>query len=63
MRLSTDGQRAQERGSVRVSVTVPKEHHDELLRIATKNRVSVAWVVRAAVERYVTDEAPLLFQK
>lgn len=48
--------------SVRLSVTVPKEHHEELTRIAVKNRVSVAWVVRAAVERYVTDEAPLLYQ-
>jgi predicted transcriptional regulator len=48
--------------TVRLSVTVPKEHHAELLRIAKKNRVSVAWVVREAVARYVENDAPLFYQ-
>lgn len=54
--------RSQGCSSVRLSFTVPKEHHAELLRLAAKNKVSVAWVIRAAVERYVADEGPLLFQ-
>lgn len=43
----------------RVSVTVPQKHYTELSRIAEKKRVSVAWVVRAAVEQYLTASTPL----
>jgi len=50
------GQGSQSR---RVSVTFPADHYAELGRIAERKRVSVAWVVRDAVEKYLAAEAPL----
>jgi metal-responsive CopG/Arc/MetJ family transcriptional regulator len=46
--------------SPRLSVTIPSETYDSLERIAKKKKVSLAWVVRDATERYVSDELPLL---
>jgi len=43
----------------RVSVTFPVEHYEELERIAQTNRVSLAWVVRHAVEQYLDGKTPL----
>jgi hypothetical protein len=40
-------------------VTIPVETYDSLERIARKKKVSLAWVVRDAAERYVSDELPL----
>jgi predicted DNA-binding protein len=45
--------------SPRLSVTIPVETYDSLERIAKKKKVSLAWVVRDAAERYVSDELPL----
>lgn len=45
--------------NVRVSITLPSEHHDDLQRLAARKRVSLAWVVRDAVERYLENQAPL----
>ena len=46
--------------TVRTSVSLPREHYDILASVAEQNRVSVAWVVRDAVARYVEDRWPLL---
>ena len=46
--------------SVRVSVSLTAEQRRELNDIAKKNRVSVAWVVREAIDRLLKDELPLL---
>jgi hypothetical protein len=43
----------------RASVTFPADLYAELERIALENRVSVAWVVRDAVEKYVEAQYPL----
>lgn len=48
-----------ERGMARTSVSLPSEDYAELERIAEQHRVSVAWVVREAVTRYLTDRSPL----
>jgi len=45
--------------NVRLSVILPKDQHDELQDLANSKRVSLAWVVRDAVERYLDDQAPL----
>ena len=45
--------------SPRLSVTIPFETYDSLERIARKKKVSLAWVVRDAAQRYVSDELPL----
>ena len=50
------GKKAQ---SVRTTVTLPSEDYHELERLAEQKKVSVAWVVRAAVEKYLNAEIPL----
>ena len=45
--------------SRRASVTFPTELYAELERIAEEKKVSVAWVVRDAVEKYVEVRYPL----
>lgn len=43
----------------RASVTFPGDLYAELERIAEEKKVSVAWVVRDAVEKYVEAQYPL----
>lgn len=47
---------------IRVSVSLPHGLHAELERIARDKKVSLAWVVRDAAEKYVADQWPLLPQ-
>lgn len=44
----------------RASVTFPPELYQTLEAIARSKKVSVAWVVRDAAEKYVADQWPLL---
>ncbi|MEL7381870.1 MAG: ribbon-helix-helix domain-containing protein [Pseudomonadota bacterium] len=44
----------------RLSVSLTAAQHHELSEIARKNRVSVAWVVREAIDRLLKDDMPLL---
>lgn len=44
----------------RVSVTFPLELYETLEAIARSKKVSVAWVVRDAAEKYVAEQWPLL---
>lgn len=44
----------------RLSVSLPHELHRELERIARDKKVSLAWVMREAAEKYVADQWPLL---
>ena len=46
--------------TLRASVSFPSELYDTLERIAKERRVSVAWIVRDAAEKYVGDQWPLL---
>lgn len=50
-------------GTVRASVTFPAEVYAELERIAEKKKVSVAWVVRDAAEKYVEAQYPLFHEQ
>lgn len=45
--------------SVRASVSFPSEVYRDLERIAEERKVSVAWVVRDAAEKYIADLHPL----
>jgi hypothetical protein len=38
---------------------IPRSRYNELERIADGKRVSVAWVVREAVDEYLVSQAPL----
>ncbi|KIO48292.1 CopG family transcriptional regulator [Nitrosospira sp. NpAV] len=42
----------------RASVTFPPELYEALEAIARSKKVSVAWVVRDAAEKYVANEHP-----
>lgn len=44
----------------RASVTFPPDLYETLEAIARSKKVSVAWVVRDAAERYVADQWPLI---
>ena len=44
--------------SPRTSVTLPAEVHRKLGEIAKEKKVSLAWVVRDAAEKYVANHAP-----
>lgn len=44
----------------RASVTFPPDLYETLEAIAKQKKVSVAWVVREAAERYVAEQWPLL---
>lgn len=46
--------------STRASVSFPSQLYSELERIAASKKVSLAWVVREASEKYVADQWPLL---
>ncbi|WP_084794173.1 CopG family transcriptional regulator [Pseudoponticoccus marisrubri] len=53
------GKKTTPKASHRLSVSLTEEQHAELLEIAEQNKVSVAWVVREAIERLLRDEQPL----
>lgn len=42
--------------ATRASVTFPPEVYSSLEAIARNKKVSVAWVVRDAIEKYLTEE-------
>jgi predicted DNA-binding protein len=44
----------------RASITFPPELYKTLEDLARRKKVSIAWVVRDAVEKYVADQWPLL---
>lgn len=48
--------------TVRASVSLPEDQYSELERIAAQQRVSVAWVVREAVQTYLVARWPLFGQ-
>lgn len=53
-------QRRKPSKTLRASVSFPKTVYQELERLAEKKKVSVAWVVRDAAEKYVEDQWPLV---
>lgn len=46
--------------SVRASISFPSEVYETLEIIAKEKKVSLAWVVREAAEKYIADKWPLL---
>jgi hypothetical protein len=43
----------------RTTVSFPPEIQERLAKLAKQKKVSVAWIVRDAVERYLDSENPL----
>lgn len=52
--------RVKRKRTLRLSVSLPTELYEVLDQIASQNRVSLAWVLRDAAEKYVNDKWPLL---
>ncbi len=48
--------------ALRASVSFPPELYRTLEQMAKQKKVSVAWMVREAAEKYVADQYPLLQQ-
>jgi predicted DNA-binding ribbon-helix-helix protein len=49
--------------SVRTTVSLPAADYEQLEHLARQKKVSVAWIVREAVDRLLASEAPLFRQK
>jgi predicted transcriptional regulator len=45
--------------AIRASISFPPDIYRTLEEIARKKKVSLAWVVRDAAEKYVADQWPL----
>lgn len=50
---------AKKKEVTRVSVTFPPTVYEDLERIAQSKKVSLAWVVRDAAEKYLVEKYPL----
>jgi predicted DNA-binding protein len=50
----------QSTAAVRASISFPPEVYETLEVIAKEKKVSLAWVVREAAEKYIADKWPLL---
>lgn len=50
-------------GTVRTSVSLPTDVYVELEKIAQNKKVSLAWVIRDALEQYLTSNYPLFQDK
>lgn len=61
-RSKEDGDEMYSQPKVRTSVSLPPGVHAELERIARDKKVSLAWVIREAAEKYVAEQWPLLSQ-
>jgi hypothetical protein len=60
---ASEQQRARTRDgekSVRTSVTLPSEIYENLSQIAKSRKVTVAWVIRDAAEKYINNECIFL---
>jgi predicted DNA-binding protein len=45
--------------TVRATISFPASLHEILERIAKQKKVSLAWVVREATEKYIAEQWPL----
>lgn len=57
-RQETDGPER----TVRASISFPEQQYQFLEKIAEENKVSLAWVVRDAIDSYLKSKWPLLPQ-
>ncbi len=46
-------------GSIRATISFPPDVYETLEVIAREKKVSLAWVVREAAEKYIGDKWPL----
>lgn len=51
--------KAESAAAVRASISFPPDVYETLEMIAREKKVSLAWVVREAAEKYIADKWPL----
>ena len=56
-RSQVKSSKARKKAAVRASITFPPDLYETLEDLAKQKKVSLAWVVRDAAERYVASEA------
>lgn len=56
----SDIMKTQSAAAVRASISFPPDVYETLEIIAKEKKVSLAWVVRDAAEKYIADKWPLL---
>ena len=61
MRPRKDNQKDSE--TVRASISFPRDIYTTLEDIAQQKKVSVAWVVRDAAEKYIAEKWPLFLKE
>lgn len=61
--MSKLDQKENAKRSVRTTVSIPSDQYTEIERIAMEKKVSVAWVVRDAVEQYLGRDTAIGAQK
>ena len=49
----------QDKEAIRASISFPASIYEILERIAQEKKVSLAWVVRDAAEKYIVEKQPL----
>jgi metal-responsive CopG/Arc/MetJ family transcriptional regulator len=52
--------KAQRKAAVRASISFPPDLYNTIEEIAQQKKVSLAWVVREAAEKYIAEKGPLL---
>jgi len=57
------GRRTTDGSKNRISVTFTPEQYEALVEQANIKKVSVAWVVRDAVDQYLQSESPLFYRE
>jgi len=57
--MNTGDERGQKSNMTRASVSLSLEVYKTLEQIAQEKKVSVAWVIREAVDKYLADKWPL----
>lgn len=46
----------------RITVTLPPSDYETVCRLAKAKKVSASWIVRDALEKYLTADMPLFFR-
>jgi predicted transcriptional regulator len=61
--MAVGKQKDRKSAAPRISVTLAPEVHRTLEQIAQEKKVSLAWVMRDAAEKYIADRWPLFNQE
>gem|GEM_PF-539666 len=59
-RKKAEVEKTQGTSLVRASISFPPDVYETLEQIAKQKKVSLAWVVRDAAEKYITNKRPVL---